>query len=90
MQVRKSESTTSEFVTKKVSIRAALHEIGEQLKLGVPSRALNPIVVFSNFFGYDTLPSLTPYTLTCKANCKTIRGFINSYVQKRKCGEIKS
>ena len=82
---------SSEFVTKRVSIREALHEINDQILLGSNAKAFHPIGLF--YFlttGQQRFPNLTHYTKTCKQNCLTVRGVINAYLQKRKRGEIKS
>ena len=75
----------------KVNISEALHEINEQIIGGFVMKQLHPVgFMYFLFSGKKYVPSLTSYTKTTKENCKRIRNFINSYVLKRKSGEIKS
>ena len=52
-------------------------------------KIFHPIGVFAYFFT-NTFLSVNSAHKTIKQNCLTLRGEINTYIQKRKSGEIKS
>lgn len=86
--MRKSKSG-NEFVTKDIRIIEAIQEINEQIFQGIISRQFHPLGIIPFIF-FGKYYSLTPFTLQCKKNCKSLLNFINAYVQKRKSGAIKS
>ena len=67
------------FITKKVSIREAIHEINDQLFAHFFEKIFHPIGIFAYFFQRKYL-ALTHSTKVCKQNCETLHGVINAYI----------
>ena len=90
IQARASKAG-DKFVTKKVSIREALHEINDQIMGGSIDKMMHPVGLLVYLFSGQTwLPSMNYKTKVCRDNCYKIRAVLHAYVQKRKRGEVKS